>query len=121
VSRKHRQVEEVDDSEEGKAPAQTGAGTCPLCEREVPANLLQAHHLQTRRKDRFDTERICAPCHVQVHALFTNNELRDERRGLDTVEGLLADERMARAVAFIRKQPPESRVTTRQSRRTRGR
>lgn len=87
--------------------------TCPLCERDVSS--LEAHHLQTKRKDRGDTEGLCQPCHRQVHALFTNTELRDVSRNLDTVEGLLSDERMRRAVAFIKKQPPEARVTTRQS------
>ena len=86
---------------------------CPLCERDVPA--LEAHHLRTRRKDKVCTEDVCQPCHRQVHALFTNADLRDERKNLDSVEGLLADERMARAVAFVKKQPPESRVSTRQS------
>lgn len=42
-------------------------------------------------------------------------EVRDPSRALDSVEGLLADERMQRAVAFIKKQPPEAHVTTRQS------
>lgn len=83
---------------------------CPLCERDVPS--LESHHLQTRRKD---TEGLCQLCHRQVHALFTNTELRDERLGLDTVEGLLANERMARAVAFVKKQPPGTRMSTKQS------
>lgn len=92
---------------------------CPLCERDVPS--LEDHHLKTRRKDKSDTKGLCQACHRQIHALFTNTELRDERLGLDTVEGLLADERMMRAVRYIRKQPPEAKVTTRQSKRTRGR
>jgi hypothetical protein len=76
---------------------------------------MEAHHLKTRRKDKSDTEDVCQACHRQVHALFTNTELRDSRLGLDTVEGLLADPRMAKAVAFIKKQPPGAKVTTRQS------
>ena len=87
--------------------------TCPLCERDVPS--LESHHLQTKRKDRDDTEGLCQPCHRQVHALFTNTELRDPRLGLDSVEGLLSDDRMLRAVAFIKKQPPGQRVPPRQS------
>lgn len=86
---------------------------CPLCEREVPS--LESHHLQTRRKDRKDTEGLCQLCHRQVHALFTNTDLRDPRLGLDTVEGLLANERMARAVAFVKKQPPGAWMSTKQS------
>lgn len=86
---------------------------CPLCEREGAR--MEAHHLQTRRKDKRDTEDVCQACHRQIHALFTNTELRDPSRNLDSVEGLLADERMARAVAYIKKQPPGAKVTTRQS------
>lgn len=76
---------------------------------------MESHHLQTRRKDKSDTEELCQMCHRQVHALFTNTELRDERRQLDSVEGLLADERMRKAVAFVKKQPPGTRISTKQS------
>ena len=86
---------------------------CPLCERDVLS--LEAHHLQTKRKDKTDTEGLCQPCHRQVHALFTNTELRDARRELDSIEGLLAGERMVKAVAYIKKQPAGAKITTRQS------
>lgn len=93
---------------------------CPLCERTGCARM-EKHHLQTRRKDKEDTEWMCSECHKQIHALFSNTQLRNEALGLDTVEGLLADERMAKAVAFIAKQPPSAKVTTRQSNQARRR
>lgn len=86
---------------------------CPLCERTGAP--MEAHHLQTRRKDKADTEDVCQACHRQIHALFSNTELRDPRLGLDTVEGLLSNERMRKAVAYIKKQAPGAKVTTRQS------
>lgn len=92
---------------------------CPLCERDVPA--LEDHHLKTRRKDKEDTEGVCQPCHSQIHALFSNTELRNEALGLDTIEGLKENERMAKAIKFISKQPPGQRVTTRQSNHARRR
>ena len=88
---------------------------CPLCERDVPK--LEDHHLKTRRKDKEATEGVCNPCHNQIHALFENRDLRNEALGLDTIEGLKENERMAKAIKFIQKQPPGQRVTTRQARR----
>ena len=67
---------------------------------------MQRHHLKTRRKDRNAVELICRECHKTIHGLFDLSELRDERRGLDTLEGLMSDERFARAVGHIRKLEP---------------
>ena len=92
---------------------------CPLCLRNLPA--LERHHLKTRRKDRADVEQICQGCHSQIHALFTNTDLRDPRLGLDTIEGLLENERMAKAIAFVKKHPVGARVTTNQSNHARRR
>lgn len=79
---------------------------CPLCEREGDALVLQAHHLQTRRKDGKDTELICRSCHKTIHGLFTNTQLRDPRSELDSVEGLQANERFAKALKHIKKLAP---------------
>ena len=86
---------------------------CPLCQRDVPD--LQAHHLKTRRKDKKETEGVCGPCHSQIHALFSNTELRNEQLGLDTIEGLCENERMAKAIKWVAKQPVESKVKTKLS------
>lgn len=90
---------------------------CPLCSRDLPS--LEKHHLKTRRKDRADIEKICQGCHSQIHALFSNTELRDPRLGLDTIEGLLENDRMLKAVAFVKKQPAGAKMTTNQSKRRR--
>lgn len=82
---------------------------CPLCTRDLPS--LEKHHLKTRRKDRADVEQICRGCHSQIHALFSNTDLRDPRLGLDTIEGLLENDRMIKAIAFVKKQVGVS-VTT---------
>ncbi|MEO0604934.1 MAG: HNH endonuclease [Myxococcota bacterium] len=83
---------------------------CPLCEREGEELVLTRHHLKTRRKDKHEVELICSPCHKTIHALFDNPELRDETRGLDTVEGLRENPEFAKALAFIAKQPVGRRV-----------
>jgi 5-methylcytosine-specific restriction protein A len=94
---------------------------CPLCERDCPEERMQRHHLQTRRKDRFDIELVCSDCHRSIHALFTQAELRNEALDLHTIEGLLANEQFARHVAFIRRADPGGRVQTKNSRSRRRR
>ncbi len=92
---------------------------CTLCEREGVA--FERHHLQTRRKDRHDTQEICAECHKAIHGLFTQRELRDSRLGLDTIEGLLGNERFQKALTFIKKVPPGSAMRMRQAKTRRRR
>jgi len=94
---------------------------CPLCEREGEGLTLTRHHLQTRRKDKHEVELICAACHRTIHAMFDNAELRDESKGLDTVEGLKQHPRFAKALAYIAKQPVGRRVTVRSTREKRSR
>ena len=92
---------------------------CPACEREVPKWLMQAHHLKTRRKDKQVTEMICRECHSSVHGLFSNTELRDPRLELDSLEGLMANERFWKAVGFIRKVPPGVQMPAKRSKNQR--
>ena len=75
---------------------------------------MQKHHWHTRRVDKFDTELICADCHRQIHAFFGNKQIA---AALSSVAALQADEEFARALAFIRKQAPGSRVRVRDSRK----
>jgi hypothetical protein len=56
------------------------------------------------------TPRTCPPCAPSA-------DLRDEARGLDTIEGLLAEEGFAKQVAFLREADPNGRVRTRSRRR----
>lgn len=62
---------------------------------------MEKHHLQTRRESKA-TEQLCRECHKSLHGLFSNQQLRDPQLGLDTLEGLLANEPMQKAVTFIR-------------------
>jgi 5-methylcytosine-specific restriction endonuclease McrA len=80
---------------------------CPLCERPLihPTD----HHLVPRsRGGRSEhTVRICRDCHGAIHALLTNRELERDHR---TIEALRGEPRLARAIAFIARQPPERRI-----------
>ena len=87
--------------------------SCPLCERDGAK--MERHHLQTKRKDKADVEEICRECHKTIHGLFSQRELRDGRLGLDSVDGLLANERMQKAITFIKKLAPGSTMPMRQA------
>jgi len=76
---------------------------------------MEDHHLQTRRKDKNATQEICRECHKTIHGLFSQRELRDPRLGLDSVEGLLGNENMQKAVGFIRKLAPGAQMKMRQA------
>lgn len=80
---------------------------CPLCARDCPMAILQRHHLQTRKIDRFATELICPDCHKTIHAFFENRQVARE---LDSIDALLANAEFRKALEFIRKQNPTSRT-----------
>jgi hypothetical protein len=79
--------------------------TCALCRRRVPVERIddpaavQEHHLLPERRAESPTVELCRPCHEQVHALFTNAELREE---YDTVAALRAADRLADYLSWIR-------------------
>jgi 5-methylcytosine-specific restriction enzyme A len=96
--------------------------TCPLCDRpDIPDDLMQRHHLKTYRKDKRDTELVCVDCHKTIHGLWTNTQLRDSRLNLDTVEGILSNEKFQNALTFIRKQTAGTYVRMREARTRRKR
>jgi len=89
---------------------------CPLCKRECPDRLMQRHHLETRRESD-ETEEICRECHKTIHGLFSNTMLRDPKLNLNSIEGLLSNERFYKAVKFIRKLEPGDTMQMRDSRK----
>lgn len=91
---------------------------CPLCQRPIPAEQRDAHHLVPKSKGGRHTEFLHRICHRQVHALFTETELA---RQYATVEALLAHPEMARFVAWVRTKPDDFFERTRKSQRLRQR
>lgn len=65
--------------------------TCELCRRIVPderiddPQVIQEHHLRPEERADSPTVTLCRPCHQQIHATFTNEELREH---CDTIEAL---------------------------------
>ncbi|NBC27764.1 MAG: hypothetical protein GVY08_12950 [Bacteroidetes bacterium] len=89
---------------------------CPLCMRQCPDRLMQRHHLETRRESD-ETEEICRECHKTIHGLFSNTMLRNPKLNLNSIEGLMSNERFYKAVKFIRKLEPGDTMQMRDSRK----
>lgn len=77
-------------------------GLCELCGRSHVETTV--HHLLPKEKGgTFEpTANVCIPCHQQIHALYTNEEIASR---LTTIAALRADEKIARFIKWIRKQP----------------
>lgn len=80
--------------------------TCALCRRVIPdeqiadPQVVQEHHLRPEERATSPTVMLCRPCHKQIHALFTNEELREE---YDTIEALRGAELLQEYIDWIRK------------------
>lgn len=80
--------------------------TCALCRRIVPderiddPQVVQEHHLRPEERKDSPTVMLCRPCHDQIHAVFTNEELREE---YDTIEALRSADRLQGYLGWIRR------------------
>ncbi len=75
--------------------------SCELCLREVESYTV--HHLVPRAEGgRFGpTARLCATCHRQLHAMFTESTLARELNSLDAI---LGNPEMRKYLKWVRKQ-----------------
>jgi 5-methylcytosine-specific restriction enzyme A len=78
-------------------------GICELCGRNGVDTTV--HHLLPKEMGgTFGvTAQLCIPCHKQIHALYTNEEIAAR---LTTLLELRDDEKLAAFIKWIRKQPP---------------
>jgi 5-methylcytosine-specific restriction protein A len=74
-------------------------GTCSVCLRTGSDLPTERHHLVPENRKHSPVAEVCTPCHKQLHALFTNDELRED---FDTVEALREADRMREYLAWIR-------------------
>jgi hypothetical protein len=100
---------------------------CPICKRP----LAEPNESRRSRRDRgvvAQTEHhmvpksrggkaevkltMCVDCHSAIHAFFDNKQLEKDYH---TVEALITDERFAKAIQFIAKQPPGKRHKTKRT------
>ncbi|MDZ5470264.1 HNH endonuclease signature motif containing protein [Bacillus sp. 31A1R] len=77
-------------------------GTCELCLREEVE--VTVHHLTPKELGGtfLPTALLCYPCHKQIHAIYTNEELAAR---MNTIERLRDDEQLKSYVKWINKQP----------------
>jgi len=79
--------------------------TCALCRRRIPdervadPQAIQEHHLRPERRAESPTVLLCRPCHDQIHAVFTNEELRES---YNTAETLRDADRLQEYIDWIR-------------------
>lgn len=59
---------------------------CKLCSRKLPLEYITEHHLEPENRKNSDTVNLCQPCHDQVHAVFTNNELKNSYNSIDALK-----------------------------------
>jgi len=73
------------------------------------------HHLKSRKVDPHLKEPLCKECHKVIHGLFPIKAIRDSRNGLDSVDGLLAQPEVQKALVFVRKLPAGCSMRMRKS------
>jgi hypothetical protein len=79
--------------------------TCALCRREIyeerisDSGAVQEHHLIPENRAESPTVDLCRPCHKQIHAVFTNEEIRES---YDTVDALRDADRLQEYLEWIR-------------------
>jgi hypothetical protein len=89
-----------------------GLGICELCKRKEVETT--EHHLTPKEKGGtfLPTAQLCIPCHKQIHALYSNEELAIR---LNTIADLINDNKLSMYVKWIRKQPSTRLVRTKKS------
>lgn len=87
---------------------------CPLCKRtnQRPSD----HHLVPKSRGGRETETLCMDCHRAIHTVFSNKELE---LSYNTVEALMANERLAKMIRFIATQDGRVKMKGGHSRRRR--
>lgn len=79
---------------------------CQLCDRLVPKRLITLHHLLPKQEGGKADHRVpmCKPCHKQIHATFSNQQLAKEYADLDRLK---STPELAAFLTWIRKQRPD--------------
>lgn len=83
---------------------------CQLCKRNMPEELLEEHHLVPKCKKGRETIDVCRPCGDQIHQFYTPSELSKK---YNTLEKLLAEEKIQNWIKWISKKPVTQNVCMR--------
>lgn len=90
---------------------------CPLCERVIPDDQMDHHHLVPKSKGGKKTVGLHRICHDQIHAIFTDAQLAKK---FSTIEALLEDPAVQKFVAWVKSKPPGFSDSAREQRQTFG-
>jgi len=74
---------------------------CVLCKRKVEG--LVKHHLIPKQKGGKDTILVCIPCSKQIHALFSNRELKQI---YNTLNKLKSSGKIKKWIKWVNKKNP---------------
>ena len=74
---------------------------CPICTRDTPKEYIEKHHLNPKKRNG-PTILVCCSCGDQLHLLFTRKQLEKK---YNTLEKILADERVQKWREWISKKP----------------
>ncbi len=75
---------------------------CPICDRPIPEQQKDAHHLVPKSKGGKTTEYLHRICHRQIHALFTETELAVQ---FNTAGALQEAPGMVKFIQWIKTKP----------------
>lgn len=87
---------------------------CELCGRSPVETTV--HHLTPRQFGGAEgpTANLCTPCHKQIHAIFTNQELATF---YNTIPRLKDHPDMVKYIKWVKKQSPHKKITIKKANR----
>jgi len=91
---------------------------CPMCERVIPDDQQDEHHLVPKSKGGKKTVCLHRICHDQIHAIFTDAQLAKK---FSTIEAILEDPAVQTFVAWVKNKPPGFSDSAKESRQSSGR
>lgn len=76
---------------------------CALCERSIPADQSEDHHLIPRSKGGKIKVPLHRICHSHIHAAFTDAQLAKK---FSTIAAILEDPTIQKFVGWVKTKPP---------------
>ncbi|MCF1470598.1 HNH endonuclease [Agrobacterium vitis] len=91
---------------------------CPMCERVIPDDQKDDHHLVPKSKGGKITVCLHRVCHSQIHAIFTDAQLAKK---FSTITAILEDPAMQKFVTWVKTKPPGFSDVAKETRSSSGR
>ncbi|WP_145642463.1 HNH endonuclease [Neorhizobium alkalisoli] len=76
---------------------------CSLCERVIPSDQIEDHHLVPKSKGGKIKVPLHRICHSHIHAAFTDAQLA---RKFSTISAILEDPAIQKFVSWVKTKPP---------------